>query len=434
MADYDYEDMLIPKSKAELLETQRAGKRRAVEMARRAGFWKGKLDHIDLERLDDPAEWQKIPILDKEQLRAMFTQAFYRDFMIAERRDIAEYWRSGGSTGKPLFYPRTQRDTYYALISFQRVFDCVGVTSEDIAHISLPLGIHPAGHLMARAAELYGVGAVWAGAGNSLPSALQLELLRMFKPSLWVGMSSYGMHLANLATASGFNATDLGISKIICTAEPLSQAKRSKMERQWGAEVFDSFGMTETMMMGSEDKTHDGFRIWADFNYLEVLHPDTLEPVSDGEQGVLIMTALVTNNATPFLRWNTGDIVTMRQDVPGEGPYAVFPVVKHAHRTAGFFKVRGVNIGHSEFEDMMFETPEVNDFRVEAVFDGNLDQLVVYVELANDADENLFLEQLKEKVKLSFEVTPEIEIREPGSIAKEFESAVKPPRFRDSRS
>ena len=98
MANYNHEDMLLPKSKAELLETQRQGKRRAVEMARQAGFWQGKLDHIDLERLDDPAEWQKIPILDKEQLRAMSAEEFYRDFMIAKRQDIANYWRSGGST------------------------------------------------------------------------------------------------------------------------------------------------------------------------------------------------------------------------------------------------------------------------------------------------------------------------------------------------
>ncbi|MDX1522670.1 MAG: AMP-binding protein [Anaerolineae bacterium] len=427
------DNLLIPADKAALKKTQREGKRRAVEMARRAGFWQGKLEAINLDGLDDPAEWQKIPVLDKEHLRALSTADFQRDFMIAGRREVAEYWRSGGSTGKPLFYPRTRQDVYYALIGFQRVFACAGATDEDVAHISLPLGIHPAGHLMARAAERSGVGAVWAGAGTSLPSALQIEFLKMFKPNIWVGMSSYGIHLANVAAASGLRLADLGISTIICTAEPLSATKRQKIEAEWGAEVFDSFGMTEAMMMASEDGSHDGFRIWSDFNYLEVLHPDTLEPVAEGEQGVLVVTPLFTNNATPFLRWNTGDIVTLHHDVPGDGPFAVFPVVKHAHRTAGFFKVRGINIGHTEFEDLMFGLPAVADFRVEAVERDGTDDLLVYVELAEAANAEGQVGHLTDTIKATFELTPAITLCERGSIAKSFEGAVKPPRFVDLR-
>jgi len=37
------------------------------------------------------------------------------------------------------------------------------------------------------------------------------------------------------------------------------------------------------------------------------------KPVDEGEQGVLVMTPLWSNTVTPFLRWLTGDIVTMRR-------------------------------------------------------------------------------------------------------------------------
>jgi len=189
--------------------------------------------------------------------------------------------------------------------------------------------------------------------------------------------------------------------------------------------VFDSFGMTECMMMGSEDEAHEGFRSWSDFVYMEVLDPKTLEPVAEGAEGVLVVTPLRTNHATPFLRWNTGDIVSVRE-AQGSGPYAVFPLVKHAHRTAGFFKVRGVNIGHGEFEDHMFARREVADFRCEVINEGGLDQLVVYVELRGEAD-------LERSIKARFEVTPLIREVPPGSIAREFESSVKAPRFLDKR-
>jgi phenylacetate-CoA ligase len=163
--------------------------------------------------------------------------------------------------------------------------------------------------------------------------------------------------------------------------------------------------------------------------HLEVLDASTLEPVAEGDEGVLVVTPLCTNNATPFLRWNTGDIVRMSER-PGSGPYGVFPLVRHAHRTAGFFKVRGINIGHGELEDHMFATPEVADFRCEVTSDGALDQLVVIVELRDTTA----LQRLERGIKNKFEVTPVLRCVAPGTIAREFESAVKAPRFQDKRS
>src|ERR1043165_1358639 len=58
------EMLALPTSRAEIAAIQAKRKRRAVAQARRAPFYAGKLDHIDLDRLDDDA-WRKIPILDK---------------------------------------------------------------------------------------------------------------------------------------------------------------------------------------------------------------------------------------------------------------------------------------------------------------------------------------------------------------------------------
>src|SRR5688572_15906712 len=98
MADDALIDLPLPRTRQEIAALQRQRKRRAVEQAKKAGFWRGKLDHVNLDRLDDPAEWRKIPLLDKDMLRALSTEQFYRDFCIAESKDIAEYWRSGGTT------------------------------------------------------------------------------------------------------------------------------------------------------------------------------------------------------------------------------------------------------------------------------------------------------------------------------------------------
>ena len=68
---------------------------------------------------------------------------------------------------------------------------------------------------------------------------------------------------------------------------------------------------------------------------------------------------------TPFLRWSSGDLVSFSSEGCGDGPWSVFPMLKHARRTVGFFKVRGVNINHAELEDALFRDPDVVDFRAE---------------------------------------------------------------------
>src|SRR5438045_7098103 len=102
---------------------------------------------------------------------------------------------------------------------------------------------------------------------------------------------------------------------------------------------------------------------------------------------------------------------------PGTDAYGVFPLVRHAHRTAGFFKVRGVNIGHAEFEDHMFAIREVADFRCEVTNDGGLDELVVIVELREAAAR----ESLERSIKAKFEVTPSLRTVAAGTIAREVE-------------
>jgi phenylacetate-CoA ligase len=92
-----------------------------------------------------------------------------------------------------------------------------------------------------------------------------------------------------------------------------------------------------------------------------------------------------------------------------------------------------VNLNHPEFEDFMFRVPEVNDFKCEAVSTGGLDQLRVSIEARRGADPAAVAAALVREVKRTFELTPEVVVLETGTLAREFESAVKAPRFADRR-
>ena len=423
----------LPITRAEIERIQSERKRRALTQARRAPFYAGKLEHVNADRLDDPDEWRKIPILDKETLRKLEDREFYERFCIAPDDGIAEYWRSGGATGTPLFYPRSYGDIAAAMIGFARIYDCTNCGRGGRAHVSFPLGIHPVGQMLARAASTRGIAVNWAGSGTTTPSALQLELIDRLRPTIWMGMSSYGLHLANLAEARGLDLAARSIETVLCSAEPLSDAKREKLARQWGAQVRDTFGMTEAGMMGAEDKAGRGFRIWTDMFVVEVLDPDTYLPVAEGNVGCLVVTPLWTNNVTPFLRWSSGDLVTWQRGDDDTGPFSVFPLIKHAHRTSGFFKIRGVNINHSDFEDFIFRNVDISDFKAELVTERDLDAMVLSVEVRRGVDATAMVEALTSAVRNQFEVTPRIVVVETGSLAKEFEASVKMPRFSDRR-
>ena len=425
----------IPSSRDEINKIQKARKKIALQKARKSKFHTGRLDHINEDNLDDPEEWRKIPILTKDELRQISPDRFFTDFCHAPQSHIAELWRSGGSTGVPLFYPRTFEDLPYCILSFARNLIGPSLSEKDTAQVSFPLGIHPVGHVYARACQQHEIGVNWAGAGNSTPSLLQIDLINRLQPSVWMGMSSYGIHLANMAEDQGIDLASSSVKTILTSAEPMSDAKRAKISRMWGAEVWDGFGMTECGMMGGESKARDGFHIWTDLFHIEVIDIETGLPVEDGEEGNLIVTPLFTNNATPFIRWSSGDIVTYKEvGDDTDGPYSVFPVIKHAHRTVGFFKVKGININHPELEDFLFDYEDLVDFKAEIISENDLDLLCLSIEVLHSGNSTELSSKIISDTKNKFEITPKVVILERGTLAKEFENSLKAPRFVDRRN
>src|SRR3954470_15751550 len=420
-------DFRWPKSQQDIERIQRERMGIAVERAMLSPFWKKRLPKLDLDRVHEPEVWRRIPVLTKEALREIPAERFHDEFCIAPRTKVVEYWRSGGTTGRPLFYPRSAEDMDANIRAFERAWALVGATADDCAHVSFPLGVHPVAHLYARAAINLGIGTVWCGAGSNTASDAQLELIEQLKPTIWIGMASYGLHLANLAETKGIDLAQSTVKKLVVAAEPLSPVKRQKLERAWGAEVFDHFGMTEAALVAGETTAHDGMRAFTDLWYLEVLDEHG-EPVAPGEVGSLVVTALWSNTMTPFLRWSSGDLVSLMPASGGKEPWSVLPVMRHARRTVGFFKVRGVNINHAELEDAMFRDPAVVDFRAEVTHAGDNDVLHLHVETRTGA-----AGAIADMIRSTFQLTPEVSLLPRGTIAKEFESNVKAPRFVDRR-
>ncbi len=276
----------------------------------------------------------------------------------------------------------------------------------------------------------------WVGAGNAVPSEAQVDLILALKPTVLISMSSFALHLVNVADTKGIDLSESSVKIVICSAETLSDAKREKLARRWSAKVYDVFGMSEAGLMGCEGDAHDGIHIWSDMYYCEVVDEETGELVPEGETGTFCVTPLFTNNATPFLRWNSGDIVRLIEKGKSSGKIAeLFPMIQHAARTTGFFKIRGVNLNHSEFEDFMFRNPDINDFQaILETGDDDLENMRVKIEIKRGADTDAVAAAMVDEIKRVFEISAIIDVQELGTLAKAFEASIKAPRFVDERS
>lgn len=426
----------LPGSREDIRRTQREQKKVAFERAKQAKWYQGKLDHINADKLDDPDVWSQIPIVTKDILREFNHEQFMENFNIAPATEIAEYWRSGGTTGKPVFYPRTFEDVKYGLESWARTYRPINIGPGDLCHISFPIGIHPAGQIWARSAHNQHVGMNWVGAGNAVPSEAQVDLILALKPTVLISMSSFALNLVNIADTKGIDLADSTVRTVICSAETLSDAKREKLSRRWGAEVFDVFGMSEAGLMGCECDAHDGIHIWDDMYYCEVVDEETNEILPYGETGTFCVTPLFTNHATPFLRWNSGDIVQMIEHGASSAKEAeLFTMLRHAARTTGFFKIRGVNLNQAEFEDFIFRNEDINDFQaVLTTGDDDLEYMRVLIEIKRGSDEAAVRDKLNSEIKRVFEVSAIIEVVELGTLANAFAKSIKAPRFVDERT
>lgn len=398
-----------------------------VDQAWQAPFFAGKLRTAGLApgASLDWAQWLAIAPTTKDELRRL--DPFEDQLRAVPRTDVVEYWRSGGVTGVPLLYPRSAVDIQTSADSFTQALAFAGVGPADVFLCSLPLGLHPAGQQMLRAAESLGAATLWAGAGNQTSPAAQAALIRDMGVTVWCAMPSFALHVAHLAEAAGCAVTDNPPRTLITTAEPLTPTRRSTVAAMTGAHVVDTFGMSEVTLFGVECGRRPGLHASTRQIFCEVLDPDSVQPVPPGESGVLCVTPTWSRGATPFLRWLSGDVV--RLETGCECERAAEPRLVHSGRTNAFFKVRGVNVNHAEVEEAFFGTDGLKDYLVEISPD---DHLRVHMECAPDAADEIGV-RIGRLFTDRFGVRAELTFLERGSIASRLEGQVKPQRFVDLR-
>ena len=394
----------------------------------REAFKANKVKPEDIKSLKD---LERLPFTTREDLRA----AYPYGFLASPLSDIVRLHTSTGTTGKPKAVLFTQNDIDRAAQLITRSIKMTAVGPEDVFQNMMSYGLFTGGLIFHYGAERAGLLVIPGGAGNT---ERQIGLMRDFNTTVLHLTPSYALYLAEVIERMGLNPNnDFNLRIFYLGAEPSSQATKRKIEEIFSVDAYDSYGLSEMNGPGVafECKQKEGMHLWEDNFIMEIINPDTLEVLRDGEEGELVLSTL-NREAMPILRYRTGDLTSIYPHSCKCGR-----VHRRISRIKGrvddMFVLRGVNIFPSEVERVLMSLPEVGrNYEIVLEREGGLDKMRVKVEIkkrlfrGSFRDLEILQNSIRDKLKTELMVTPQVELVESAALPR---TTGKAKRFIDNR-
>jgi len=403
-------------SRHELKELQFVRLKETVERASRAPFYreKGLGDYT----IRDLSDIRKLPVTTKQDLR----DAYPYGMICTSLDEVVRLHSSSGTTGIPTVIYHSALDLHSWTELVARCLYMMGLRRHDVFQNMIGYGLFTGGLGLHYGAERLGCLTIPTGPGNT---KRQLKFMKEFKTTAIHVIPSYALHLADTLEAEGIDPrTEFpDLSYAILGAEPHSEETRRKVQDFFGIRAFNSYGLSEMNGPGVafECPEMNGMHIWEDAYLVEIVDPDTLEPLPAGSRGELLITTL-SREAMPIIRYRTKDLTSLE---PGE--CACGRTHARINRITGrsddMMILKGVNIFPIQIESVLNSIPGVGrNYRIILEQKGHNDHMIVQVEIdpSLNLDAYKSLERLKNRITQELKgellITPEVDLREPGSI------------------
>jgi len=226
----------------------------------------------------------------------------------------------------------------------------------------------------------------------------QLTLIQDLRPDVIACTPSYALTLAHGFAERGVGPDDISVRFAVVGAEPWTENMRREIDTGLGVRCTNLFGLSEVIGPGVSCECveeRSGSHLNEDHFLPEIVDPESGAPLSEGKEGVLVMTTL-TKQALPLIRYWTGDICSLR-DSPcscGRTLVRMGPIVG---RSDDMLIVRGVNVYPSQVGSVLGRVPELSPhFGLVVRRIGTLDEVEVLVEPRSDVQPELDPERSRE--------------------------------------
>ena len=341
-------------------------------------FYRVKFDEAglrpgDIRSIDDIG---KLPFTTKQDLRDTYP---YGLFAVPKER-LVRIHASSGTTGKQTVVGYTQRDIQRWSEGAARALVAAGCTKDDYVHVSYGYGLFTGGLGLHYGAELLGATVIPVSSGNT---KRQVQILQDFGSNYLCCTPSYAMYIGETVAEMGVDPKTLPLRGGIFGAEPWTDAMRAEIQRLLAIQAYDIFGLSEIAGPGVsyECGALDGLHICEDYFYPEIIDPDTLRPLPDGEYGELVFTC-IGKEALPLVRYRTRDISALVRGTCACGRTLV-RMLKPKGRSDDMLIIRGVNVFPSQVEHVILEQGFEPNYQIVVERKDNLDVMTVLVELSD---------------------------------------------------
>ena len=364
------------------------------------------------------ADLGRLPFTTKADLRENYPYGLFAVPM----REVVRVHASSGTTGLATVVGYTRNDIRMWSNLVARVLTAGGVTKDDVVQIAFGYGLFTGAFGIHYGAERIGASVIPASSGNT---ARQIQIMRDFKTTALVSTPSYALLVGDTLQEMGIPASALSLRYGLFGAEPWSDAMRREIEGKLGIVATDNYGLSEVIGPGvsGECLERQGLHINEDHFLVEVIHPETLQPVAPGEEGELVITTL-TKEAFPMIRYRTRDLTRL---LPGTCPCGRTGrrMSRVTGRTDDMLIIKGVNVFPSQIEHILFEI-EGTEPHYQIVVDrkGAMDEVTVLVEV----EESIFFDQMRRQKemmdriqkRLAHELGVHVDVRlvEPKTLAR----------------
>ena len=180
----------------------------------------------------------------------------------------------------------------------------------------------------------------------------------------------------------GIDLRKLPLRMGVFGAEPWTPEMRHFIEESSGIKAYDIYGLSEITGPGvaSECECQCGLHVFEDYFYPEIVDPDTLEVLPDGEEGELVITTLM-KMAMPMIRYRTRDLSSIVTEKCACGR-TIRRISKISHRSDDMFIIRGVNVFPSQIETaILTEGKQLLQYQILLTRAHGLDNITVNIEV-----------------------------------------------------
>ena len=378
-------------------------------------FDREKISPDIIRSIDD---LRRLPFTTKEDLR----QHYPLGFLAVPREQIMRIHGSSGTTGKPTFVAYTAADLELWAEMCARFLVAGGLRPEHTVQIAFGYGLFTGGFGLHYGVEKVGAAIVPAAAGNT---PRQLMLMQDLGAQVLVCTPSYALNIADVARCSGLDPRSLPLKFAHFGGEPWTEDMRVQIEAELDLIANNNYGLSEIIGPGvsGECAARTGMHIQEDHFIVECIDPDTLEPVPDGEQGELVISA-ISKQAMPILRYRTRDIASV-DPAPCPCGRTTARMSRVVGRSDDMLIIRGVNVFPSQIEEALLRVEgTAPHYMVEVSRPGTLDEVTVRVEVRPQdfSDKMSKMQSLREQIAREIHtvsgIRVTVELAEPQSLER----------------